>query len=297
MQDRDGVRPVFLFPDHGTQYAGMAKELYHTHPGFRGTLDTCAALLATSTAQPLPEILWGSQTHLLQEPAYGHAALFAVEYALAQLWRSWGIEPAAVLGVGVGEYAAACVAGICSPAEALKLVLARASQSETEFRTAVAGARFQPPQLEVYSSVSGRPLRADDLREIHHFWNTGRVQNLAAAIHILRGAGRRVFVEAGPGSNLCLSQQTSGGEPVLCALSLRAGYGEWRQMLESLANLYRRGADVDWAAFDAPYKRRRVALPTYPFERQRYWLDHPACYPTPPRRQDSESHPLLGRRI
>jgi len=126
VREREAARPVFLFPGQGAQYPGMGKQLYETQPLFRNAIDECAEVLKTELEQPLTCVLWGSGTQLLLQTAYTQPALFAVEYALAQLWRSWGIEPAAILGHSVGEYVGACVAGVYSLADGLKLIAARA---------------------------------------------------------------------------------------------------------------------------------------------------------------------------
>jgi NADPH:quinone reductase-like Zn-dependent oxidoreductase/acyl carrier protein len=101
-----------------------------------------------------------------------------------------------------------------------------------------------------------------------------------------------VFVEAGPGATLGgLGRQCLDQRERLWATSLRSGRGEWEQMLESLAALYVRGAEVDWEGFDKPYDRRKVSLPTYPFQRQRYWIE------TKPRKSQADGHGLLGRSL
>jgi NADPH:quinone reductase-like Zn-dependent oxidoreductase/SAM-dependent methyltransferase/NADP-dependent 3-hydroxy acid dehydrogenase YdfG/acyl carrier protein len=110
-------------------------------------------------------------------------------------------------------------------------------------------------------------------------------------------AGHRVYVEIGPGTTLLgLGRQCLEGREGVWLASLRRGESDWRQMLNSLGTLYEQGAEVNWAGFDQPYDRRRVSLPTYPFERQRYWLDAKAGKAAAAVKRTGGRHPLLGGR-
>ncbi|MCP4993781.1 MAG: SDR family NAD(P)-dependent oxidoreductase [Gammaproteobacteria bacterium] len=129
---------AFLFPGQGSQYISMGQELYEIYPTFRYTLDHCADILNDYLDVPLLDILYpdrpgrqvaGSQGHndqsLISQTIYTQPTLFAIEYALAELWKSWGIQPDFVLGHSVGEYVAACMAGVFSLEDGLKLTAAR----------------------------------------------------------------------------------------------------------------------------------------------------------------------------
>jgi acyl transferase domain-containing protein/acyl-CoA synthetase (AMP-forming)/AMP-acid ligase II/acyl carrier protein/SAM-dependent methyltransferase len=126
-------RVVFLFTGQGAQYAGMCRELFETQPTFRRTLERCQEILRGTLDVPLLDVLYPERRgatnghgELINQTAYTQPALFAVEYALAELWRSWGVEPAACLGHSVGQYVAACVAGVFSLEDGLALVAERA---------------------------------------------------------------------------------------------------------------------------------------------------------------------------
>ena len=128
---KSAARPpeiTFLFTGHGAQFAGMGRKLYETEPVFRQTIDRISQLAAAYLPTPLIDALYppqGGDAALMDSMTYGQPAIFALQMALAELWRSWGIQPAVVAGHSLGEYAAAVVAGIFSLEDGLKLVCTR----------------------------------------------------------------------------------------------------------------------------------------------------------------------------
>lgn len=116
---------AFLFSGQGSQYWGMARELYQHNIYFKRHMDECEQLLADQVDISLGQLLWGADEQLLNNTRYTQPALFAVQYSMAKLWQHWGMAPSFVLGHSVGEYVAACIAGVFSLADALKLIAAR----------------------------------------------------------------------------------------------------------------------------------------------------------------------------
>jgi len=146
---RDPPRIAFLFTGQGAQYAGMTKELYGASKVFRTALDRCAAILEPYLDRQLLDVLYSKESgsSLINQTAYTQPSLFAVEFALTELWRSWGVTPIAVIGHSVGEYVAACVAGVCSLEDGLRLIALRGQLMQSLPKGGAMAAVFAPETL------------------------------------------------------------------------------------------------------------------------------------------------------
>ncbi len=357
-----GARPIaFMFPGQGAQYVHMASELYQVEPTFREQLDTCAELLKPHLGLDLRTVLYPGEAEVetaserLKQTFITQPALFVIEYALAKLWMEWGVRPQAMIGHSIGEYVAACLAGVLSLEDALSLVAVRGylmqempagsmlavplAEREVQqllsaplslavvngpslcvvagpteavealdhqlakrgvecrrlhtshafhstmmdpivgaFTRYVQRTTLNPPQIPYLSNVTGTWITVAESTDpgywARHLRQTVR---FAEGVHELLKDQDRILLEVGPGQTLStLAKQSGGmqGRVVLASLHKpRDQQGDAPFLLNTLGQLWLAGVSIAWPGFYAHERRLRVPLPTYPFERQRYWIE------------------------
>jgi phthiocerol/phenolphthiocerol synthesis type-I polyketide synthase E len=361
------ARPViFLFPGQGSQYPGMAANLDTTEPVVRRAIDRCAKILKRHADVDLRRLLFpvrrrhADAADTLLDAKWAQPALFTVEYAVGELLRSWGIQPTAMIGHSVGEFAAAAFAGVMSLEDALMLiarrgeliasmprgsmltvmadadsvarfidnrvslaavnapgysvlsgpheaidVVERALAREkiatrrlhtshafhsammdpvlNEFEDSVASVRLHEPKIPFASTLTGH--WADAAVTKPQYWSNQLRSEVrfADALRTVEGPNSRVaanpiFLEVGPGRALTtfagLSAKRSGSQHS-CFASLPGaedGRADTETMFAALGALWANGVAIDWASFHKTERRRRVSLPTYPFQRRSYWI-------------------------
>ena len=277
------VDPVFIFGGEGQAPAGIARELYASEPTFREAIDRCR-LIANLDGR-LPASL----------------ELFAFEFALSEVWRSWGVIPAVVAGSGVGEYVAACLAGVFSLEDAVRLVVARAGfvdepgspAARTAFEQAAGEVAYAAPSIDFAPNAPGDNA---GVATANYWRGQAAAPGLSAGtLDALRDRGRNVYVEIGSGASASSALSALGGSAV-CVPSLDANADGWRGLSNAVARLYVEGVNIDWSGFDRPYARRRVAVPTYPFQRQRHWIEDAPAAARPDASRVFEHVEAMGRR-
>jgi acyl transferase domain-containing protein/2-polyprenyl-3-methyl-5-hydroxy-6-metoxy-1,4-benzoquinol methylase/acyl carrier protein len=382
-------RPVaFMFTGLGTQYINMAEELYQVEPTFREHIDLCCSLFQPLLGVDLKEVIYATSqstkqqatkektgidlrqmlgrdtqpidpaTQKLNQTYLTQPALFAIEYALAQLWMSWGIRPVAMIGYSIGEYVAATLAGVLSLEDAITLVAKRAqmiqelpggamlavplTEQEVQpflgknlslsavngssqcvlagttqaieelagelsakglacrrlqtshafhsymmeaiadsFTELVQNINLKPPQIPYLSNVTGTWIAPEQATN-PSYWTQHMCQpvRFADGVHQLWTQHNPILLEIGPGQTLsslamqCL-ENVSGDNKVMLS-SLRYAYERQSDVafiLNTLGQLWLAGVNIKWSGFYAHERRHRLPLPTYPFERQRYWIE------------------------
>jgi non-ribosomal peptide synthase protein (TIGR01720 family) len=362
--DLKGQSVVFMFPGQGGQHVNMARELYETEPFFRETIDHSCEQLRNYLGFDLRSILYPEDASAeeaaadrLKQTLITQPALFVIEYALTKLLGKWGVQPQAMIGHSIGEYVAACLAGVFTLDEALQLIATRARLMQElphglmlsvllpeeeilpllrdndlslaavngpalcvvsgpvkqinnlsrrleergvdcktlhtshafhsammdpildAFRDEIEKINLNSPQIPYLSNVTGDWITEEEATA-PDYWVTHLRQTVRFNddLDTLFKSQHQLFIEVGPGKALSTLAQRHPAKPakLLSIASLRhvqETQSDVFCLLRAVGQLWLRGVKVNWPQLHDPAQRRRVPLPTYPFERKRYWID------------------------
>ena len=356
------VGVAFLFPGQGAQYVGMGRELYEQQQLFKEIVDDCSQCLFAELDLDLRTIIYPTvqqrdkATAQLQQTYLTQPALFVLEYALAKLWQSWGVEPDAMLGHSIGEYVAACLADVFSLEDALKLVATRGRLMQglpagemlmvalpeeqtrelsqqlslaavnapercvlagtadeiaaveqqlqqqqvvcqrlhtshafhshmmepilAEFEQAVKQVKLQAPKKAYVSNVTATWITSEQATD-PGYWvkHIRQPVRFAQGVTELLKASNQLLLEVGPGKalqTLAKQQLNQLTDEAIILTTLPHAEDETpasKHLLDTLGRLYCANVSIDWSVYFAPSARRKLSLPSYAFDCQRYWLD------------------------
>ncbi len=357
-------RVVFLFPGQGAQYVDMGRELYENEAVFREEIDCCAEILKSHLGQDVRNVLYPTDEAAresaeiqINATSMTQPAIFAVEYAIAKLWLSWGIQPDVLIGHSIGEYVCAVLANSFTLEDALALLSVRAKLMASLPGGSMLGVRLgaqdiepmlpkevsiaavnslklctvsgptpvleafraelgvsnvacrmlatshafhsammdsilpefaqrcektlcQAPNIRWISTCTGRDVTTEDTADANYWSRQLRqpVRFSEALDSLLDGPDKFVFVEVGPGRalNQFTLQHPSkiASNCIIASLGQPAnGEGDAASMLAALGKVWAAGVTPDWQKLHADERRMRVPLPTYPFERKRFWVE------------------------
>lgn len=276
---------AFVFPDASLHWAAKAAAIYDVQAVFRREFDACAAVLVALSLGDPRSILLQRQTNAADTmPTHDSAvmrdaACFALEYGLARMWMSWGVQPEAVFGVGVGEYVAACLAGVYDIADALKLVTMRASTlqaDDTNYsdlgRDAAKLAAASLPRLPWLSGVTGDWMEHWQCADPEYWTRQLNEYQPERGLQLLACRQRTLVLPLGPRTDEWNRILDASG---CCVVPKHVLPDGWADVLQTLGELWLAGLQPDWQAVHADRNVGRVPLPTYPFYRQRHWIAPP----------------------
>ena len=353
---------VFMFSGQGSQYVDMGLELYETESEFREHIDRCSEILQSHLSLDLRDILYPKEGNIeelaqhLKQTSITQPALFTIEYSLAKLWMSWGVQPAALVGHSIGEYVAACLAGVFSLEDALSLVATRGrlmqelpggsmlavplSEKDIEqflnenlslsavnspsictvsgeneavedleeelsknnincrhlhtshafhskmmdpiidaFVERAKQVNFDTPRIPIVSTVTGTWVTSDEIMApVYWAKNLRQTVRFSDCVQELLKEPNRVLLEVGPGQTLStlVRQHSNESKEQIVLSSIRHPQehkSDTAFILDTLGRLWLSGIQVNWPGFYKDERRHRVPLPTYSFERQRYWVE------------------------
>ncbi|MCU0290142.1 MAG: acyltransferase domain-containing protein, partial [Acidobacteria bacterium] len=355
---------IFMFSGLGSQYVNMGVDLYHNKSVFQNEMERCFAILKSIISYNLKDILYPPKEISISDTSssidvnnieIAQLVVFLLEYALAKLIMNLGIKPRAMIGYSLGEYTAACLSGVFSLEDALKIIIKRGQlisklptgtmlsvpmQSQelipllgkeislaidngfscivagpdqhinafqqklkenrhlcmklnnshavhsmmmepilNEFAGYVRTITLNKPQIPYISNVTGQWITVQDAMD-PGYWSRHLAQTVrfSEGIDLLRMEPNPIFIEIGPGRDLTTllvryKEKDQGLQAVNLIKMAQQDIPDNYYLLSKIGHLWLNGVHIDWNQLYTDEKRNRVPLPTYPFEKNRFWFE------------------------
>jgi len=260
------TKVAFYFPHIMDDFPKISHRLLQLEPRVKGNLEKLEKLFGPYLQESLMKIVSeGSDKHPL-------IAGFALQYTLANLWMTYGIRPAVYIGNGVGELVAACMGEMISLEDAVSWItnlekFHHRTISLADFQKITSSISIYSPKLEIISAQKKEKFNPTTLSNPDYWFGIKQEENISKII-AAHECGIVLVMGTQLNATPALTLQKAG---IISALN--EAMNDWDQILRVLGTCYIHGIAVDWEGVDKFYSRRRVKLPTYPFERSRYWVD------------------------
>jgi len=289
--DELDARMTFVLHDSTPEHFKLPRALYAAEPEFRQEVGRFTQVCGRRHGFDVEELFTSSAASAddpLKQPA-GRDLFpllhFAAQYSLARLLTAWAGKPTAFIGIGLGELTGACLAGIIQLEDALAVLdrLTQATHAPSDASAMLDGISIRPPNTPLFSASTRANLKVEaNIRE--YLGNLLVPQAEAAELTAAYSENSaKLFVHLRPGEGahapIRVTYDGQDSSEVNHDITLERGKSqqeeghESRNLIAAVADLWLRGVEIDWRAFYAHEKRSRVSLPTYPFERQRFWVE------------------------
>lgn len=265
---------IICFLGQGQFYSGIASELYNNEVCFRSHIDECAQILIPEFGLDIRDIIKGDVSLTKDEInalCLCEPLLFAIEYALAQTYLQLDLQIAGIMGVGFGEYTAACIAGVFNVKEALQLITLRGNLDK--FQLILEKINFQEPKITLITNLSKKSINTLACKPDYWLAHARQTARFTEDINTLYSLyPNTVFIEIGSCQPL-LDQENGIIRINSLPTNKEKPVDAYQYWLNSILNCWLSGLNIAWQKLFAGERPNRIQLPHYPFQKKRFWID------------------------
>ncbi len=250
----------FLLLDSDLENINFGEQLFQTQLTFQNAINRCAKIIDSYLERPLLKILYPKKKAKKQDIIQRQFAIFALQYALLELWQSWGIKPTTIISQGVGEYAAAIAGGIFTLEDGLKMLAIKSKLLKVDLQEFIEKINLSQPDLQIISYGNNEIINPE-------YWLSHPSEISTKTIQNSSQTNCQILINLGINQKEILVNKD-----IIFLASLSKEKNDWQQILSSLAELYQQGININWLGFEQAYQYQKIILPNYVFQRQYYGI-------------------------